>query len=535
MKPKTLLVLTALALGLGAFIFFYEQDLASTDERQEAERKVLDLDAEDVTAVVLVWTGDSELGGEARSDAAQLEKTVRLEKLEPAAEGEGDGELGTFDPTPSWRITRPIEARADATDVRAFLDRVLDLEKSRTVEDIDPIELGFEPPRGAVTLTTDDRELRLEVGIELPLSGDLVVRRADVPTVAYQVRSATDLLDELGRTAGDWRDERLFTGMRGSVERIALEPFADDGVGEGGDGARILLVRRGSGEAYWLESPLVDRADTSEVNGLLNTLTGLEAEAFLEGGVGPGAEPDSAAETGTTETEKVPGILETGEVPGILETGEVPGTFETGEVPGTFEQGAFELGLRGQETPWRITLLGDGVAEVNGERVRIDDAPLRQALAKGAQGWRSRVWAPFQVFALEWARFDDGDGPFEARRDGGNWRRGDDEISYATATDALYPLIETRAELLLSPADARAAGFDLDASRLEVVLGTTSEEATLRLHGRAEHEGRTLDAATLEGRDAVLLLPSDKVDDLLEKVRELRTAEPITEDAEEEL
>ena len=60
MKPKTLLVLTVLVAILAAFIFFFEKDLPSTDERAEMEKKVLaPLEGDDVEAVEISWEGQS--------------------------------------------------------------------------------------------------------------------------------------------------------------------------------------------------------------------------------------------------------------------------------------------------------------------------------------------------------------------------------------------------------------------------------------------------------------------------------------------
>ena len=57
MKPQTLLVLTLLLAALGAFVWFYERKLPSTDERAERAKNVLALKPADVTAVDIAWDG----------------------------------------------------------------------------------------------------------------------------------------------------------------------------------------------------------------------------------------------------------------------------------------------------------------------------------------------------------------------------------------------------------------------------------------------------------------------------------------------
>ena len=55
MRPKSLLVLTLLVAALAAFVFFYEKDLPSTDERAELAKKVLRIEEDDVDSILIEW------------------------------------------------------------------------------------------------------------------------------------------------------------------------------------------------------------------------------------------------------------------------------------------------------------------------------------------------------------------------------------------------------------------------------------------------------------------------------------------------
>ena len=57
MRPRTLLVLAVLVAGLGAFIWFYERNLPSTEERRELQARVLSLEVEEVQAIALEGGG----------------------------------------------------------------------------------------------------------------------------------------------------------------------------------------------------------------------------------------------------------------------------------------------------------------------------------------------------------------------------------------------------------------------------------------------------------------------------------------------
>ncbi len=53
MKPRTLLILLAAVLGLGAFIWFYERELPSSEERVKLDKQVLKVEKDDVTAITV--------------------------------------------------------------------------------------------------------------------------------------------------------------------------------------------------------------------------------------------------------------------------------------------------------------------------------------------------------------------------------------------------------------------------------------------------------------------------------------------------
>jgi hypothetical protein len=159
MKPRTLLVLLVLVLGLGSFIWFYERELPSSEERAELEKKAFPLKKDEVTAVTL------------QSDAG----TVRLEKVSlPAPKkkeaNEEDGEELTETPV-EWRIVEPVKARADTMTVDGLLDALASLDTVRILDDVNPKEVGLDRPRASVRVKTADGEKVLKIGAEIPTSG----------------------------------------------------------------------------------------------------------------------------------------------------------------------------------------------------------------------------------------------------------------------------------------------------------------------------------------------------------------------------
>ena len=447
MKPRTLLVLLALSLAFFAFIYFFERELPSTAEREVQSKQVLPLDADDVDALEIAWGG----------------KSMRLEKEKPPKAGEEDG----AEPAAVWKLVSPLEARADAGMVSNLVRRLAELQKQRTYDDFDAAETGLASPRATATLRAKGREYSLAFGADLPIGGALFVGDGKK---AHQVTGAADLVAELQKNPGDWRDKTLFHGERSTAEKIVLADAT----------RKIVLQRQGEGENFNLEEPVKDAADRDLVSGLLSDLTGLQAATFLE----PGA------------------------------------TF-------TPSGRSVEVALTSAAEPFRVELgqdLGDGkvAAKVEGQLVALDASRLSPAFDREVNGWRSLAWTGLQVFQVDRALFKTAASTTEVKRIDGEWKRGDDKIDYAIASDALYPVVEVKAQEILSRADALARGFVLASPRLEIELDAESKKEKLAVY--AAHGN--LAPATAEGRDSVLLLPNDKLAELESKIEALRTAKP---------
>src|SRR5947208_7078609 len=202
MKPRTLLILLVLVLGLGAFIWFYERKLPSSEERETLGKKVFTLEKGDVTAVAI----DAPKG------------SVRLERS-PAPKPAKDKKEETAEPAADWRLIRPLAARADAFAVDRLLDAVTSLQKTRALDDVDPKAVGLDKPRATVRLTTKDGEKVLRIGAEVPPGGSTIAG-VEGRKGAYVVSDA--VLSEVDKAPGEWRDHQVFRGNREAVQRITL-------------------------------------------------------------------------------------------------------------------------------------------------------------------------------------------------------------------------------------------------------------------------------------------------------------------------
>lgn len=526
MKPRTLIVLAVLVALLGAFIYFVERDLPGTEERAERARKLLpELEPSEVTGVEIAWE----------------DQRVVLERRQGAqASGGGDGEEGApepeleedVEPEEAWYLVEPLESRADPGRVDGLLAALAGLETKRTLEGgtegesdgsggLDLEELGLEPARLTAILSTEGGEPReLRLGRELPASEDRLaaVGQPGEPAGERPVHVVADTVwVDLTREPGQWRDPRILAVEPDDVRRVRVTaPERQEAV---------VLVRQGRG--YRLEEPVRDRAGRRQARALFDALADLRAQRFVD-------DPPEGA------LDPLQAILE------ITLEGRSPMTLEVG---GMAEQG-----------PQRYY----GRAE--GRTFVFQSDAVAMAAERPVGDWRSRAWTDLDVFEVEGLSVEDAEGTLEVRRQEGRWMRedpaaGPEELPYTPVSELLYAAVDAEAEELLSPAEARGEGFELEEPIVTLELrtapaadgdedgredgadgdadgGAGAEEAeaaptqtqTLTLYPPVE--GRV--PARTSDREAVLVFPQDHLTTVREAIEAVREAEPVEEAAAEE-
>ena len=467
MRPRTLLILLAIVLGLGTFIWFYERKLPSSEERIELGKKVFDLKKDDVTAVEL----------------SSPKGRVRLERVEaPAQEQEGGkDDKDEEEPSAEWHVVEPVAARADSFAVDRLLEAVVSLEKSRTLEDVDARAVGLDSPRATVRLTTRDGRKVLKLGAEVP-TGSSLIAGLEGSRRAYVVSDT--ILSEVDKAPGDWRDRQMFHGDREAVQRISLI-----------SGARRAGGPRPRPQGFWIEKPQVDRADRELVDGLLSDLTGMTAERFLDA-VPPGTD------LGLSPPREVVEVTFQDNTPSLRVELGAPVTGDAapeGQTSGELSYGR----------------IGEALFEI---RTRLAESARRPAA-----DWRARQLSAFEVFQIESARVSDGAADFQLTRSGTDWKRKDaaeTTISYLPVSDLLFTVTGAKADRLLAPAEAQAAR-----PALTFALHTKDAgDETLMLYPELPQGV----PARAVGRGTVLLLPPGTLRQIQEKLQAVRTARPVT-------
>lgn len=481
MKPRSLLVLLGVVLALGAFVWFYERELPSTEEAKAQEKKVLPgIEADDVREVRIERDGSTvKLVREGEPPAAkkEAEKDENGEEASPFPTSQAEWRLAASSPG-----SPPIAARGDRAAVDGLLSSLLGIDKARTLEKADRKQYGLAPPAARVTLVTAKGTRVLEVGRELPGTDQRAVALAGEPAV--HAVGGTFWVD-VAKPAGEWRSRELFPGSRDEVDRVSLQH----------GGSKILIARRG--EEPWIEAPVSDRADEERFDQLVDALTGMMAAEFVDS----------------------PLLLP--EALGV-------------DPP----QDVVEVVLEGKPRPFRLVLgrtEGEGeeatrYARADSQLVKIKAPALDEALARPPQQWRSRAWTSFAVYEVDEIKIKDGKGPLTLTRADADWKRGKVKIFYGTVSDLLGALADAKAEQVLDPAEAKGLTSGAAVLTLELVGSGGKKQALSVWLSRTTAAGATGAPARTSGRDAVLLLPAGLTAELTEKVAAIRKAEPMKEE-----
>ncbi len=236
MKFKTTLVLLAVGLALLAVVLYFDSRGAKAKAAEEKTGLLIDLPAADILKASLVKDGE----------------TVAFER-------EAGG---------TWRLTAPLEAAADETEVNGLIDTLAKLRIERVVEKEAKDLRAYEIPKTEVALWLKGQAdpVRLLVGMENPLDQSLFAKRADDPRL---VLLPSSLKSSLEKKVFDFREKDVFRFAAADVKELRVR--AKD--------VAWQAVRDDSGWSF--RSPVAARAAGSKLDALLEALSGLRAKAFV--------------------------------------------------------------------------------------------------------------------------------------------------------------------------------------------------------------------------------------------------------------
>lgn len=244
MGTRTLLILTAIAGSLLAFIFFFERHELSSADLEARRGKLLETFLRDRVDRIEITRG---------------KERVLLVKA-PGPEG-GEGE---------WRLEAPLSSEIDGNAIDTLLAALEWAQPRRVLEGIDADDrkrFGFDAPRVKVTYRVANRTTTFVIGEDDPMEGGFYLR-VDDGTRAYVV--GKDVFEAVDHGADHFRSKKLFSGLiAGSANRFRLRHA---------QGELGAILREGR---WWLDTPFAGLASTAAVDDMHRTLEELEATRFV--------------------------------------------------------------------------------------------------------------------------------------------------------------------------------------------------------------------------------------------------------------
>lgn len=239
MKDWVVYILLAVFVALGAAFFFSREQWRKAEEAEKRSQRVLPVESDAVSAFRL----ENEQG---RFELAKV-----------------DGE---------WRLTEPLETRADHGEVSSLLSYLCSLSVERILEEEiteqQKEEFGLLKPDAAIHLDATGERYDLRLGKNTATPNRLYALRSDRPRVMVVERY---LRDHLNKSLYDLRDKEVFSFDAGDAERVEyVSP------------SRRVAAEKERERRWRLDDPRGARADESQVSSLLSRLRSAEAQAFVD-------------------------------------------------------------------------------------------------------------------------------------------------------------------------------------------------------------------------------------------------------------
>ncbi len=437
MKGKSLVILACAVLVLGAFIWFFERHQPTSDEaRTQAGRIFGGLDPDAVVAM----------------DITNNHGVFSLRR-----DNEG------------WRLTNPIEGEADPTVVDAALQALVQLKRDRSLgsDEVEPSAYGLDHPEATVILTLSGGQTHaLTIGDSTALDSNRAVT-TDSETV---ILTGGAFFAAVDKALEDWRSRE--------VVEVSLNQLA----------AITVRTRNGTieaahiGGAWFLRSPVDDRADMDHLQNLVTGLTGLRVEAFLE------SDTDLAA-MGLVEPEFSVLLVPIDGSPGM--------TLEFGMVR-----------AQGGSTQVACRRNGTDIFWVNDRAVN--------ALGKAAIRWRDPKVMAFETWDVRVLSLSEGLTSVHISREDGLWRLED-------GAEALSTEVQKRLDAL---AGLEVVDFDLmnigtpKLGRVALSLDSDDTEIMVSFFEPLADGGNVL--VTVSGRDTIMSVAPESVQSIVGDLQALR-------------
>jgi len=167
-----------------------------------------------------------------------------------------------------WRISAPLEAKADGTEVDGLAAAFSNLHIERVIEKtaVDLKTYGIPRDEFSFWIKGKDTPVTILIGMENPLDQTFFAKRQDDPRIVLLPSSLKSTLD---KKLSDFRDKTLFKYETADVKSVVVRAKG------------VLWEAVRDGDSWRLVSPVRALAAKSKIDTLLESLSGLRAKDFL--------------------------------------------------------------------------------------------------------------------------------------------------------------------------------------------------------------------------------------------------------------
>lgn len=238
MKFRTTLILLIVALGIGAYIWFFEKKTMSTDEREEKGKLVFLVKADDIDKIEIVRGG---------------------EEIVCVRDKAGD-----------WQIEKPLRYPADKSVLGSIAGRIESLSSARVIpraelDDKKLDEFGIKKPRLAARFNASGKGMGLNVGNDAAMGNNLYATIAGKDDVFVVDKN---IFQTLNKDVKDLRDRGLVNFEIGVLPKFQVV-----------QGDRRMELVQESG-VWKLAAPVKGLADPDKVSGMLRKVRRLRVRDF---------------------------------------------------------------------------------------------------------------------------------------------------------------------------------------------------------------------------------------------------------------
>ncbi|MCX7824609.1 MAG: DUF4340 domain-containing protein [Verrucomicrobiae bacterium] len=254
MKPKTTLILLAVAAVMFAFIWFKERQLPSTEDRSSRAKRVFDLKSDDLTKLQIQLNTSNYVG------------RIVIEK-------EKD----------KWFLREPLAYRASGSEINSICSELEFLERKDIItpkemkeKSTKLVDYGFDKPAAELTFSRKDKATTVKIGKASPVGNTVYIQIAGRDDILLVDKS---LLTKLDRKIEEFRDKSVaeFSTFQATRLEISQAKKVIELVKAPKPGVAASVT-----DKIWrIAQPLNARADQGKVDGLLDKLRDLKAESFV--------------------------------------------------------------------------------------------------------------------------------------------------------------------------------------------------------------------------------------------------------------